>query len=430
MNTPYRAAIRLLCRCACLLSALAVAAECAAADGYTLDGLIAEMQHANPQLEQARQAVTAARLQVPQAGALPAPQFSLTEQANTGGPFDFNRDSGFYAYPTLTQPFLWPGKRRLAADVARAQADVAAHQYEALRVQLTGALKTAYYQLMDLRDQLHFMDEDVQRLEQIKQVTQSRYANNAAAFVDYLNAQVSASSLENDRYGLEKQLQQQVEAIDNLLGRDSQQALAIADTHESPKLPAAPLADLIALAQKSNPAIAGGESQVEAADKSVALARKQFWPDFAVSAGAYTDPTLVRLDRSRFYSLGLSVDLPTWGLRKEQAALDQARAQYDGARAGQVSNRQQVDLAVANAYHVLETAIRQVGFTRDRLLPQAQMAFRLALEGYANNGGTAFSDLLTAQTGLRDTELALIRAENDGVLAYVGLTEAIGKDPE
>ena len=397
---------------------------------WTLDRMVEELKQNNPQLLQAHQAYVAAQLQAPQVEVLPAPQFDLLEQANTGGPFDFNRNSGFFAYPTFTQPFLWPGKQRLAGDIARAQADVVGRQYDSLLIQLVAQLKMSFYQLKALQDQLRFMDQDLQRLEQIKEVSKVRYANNAAAYVDFLNAQVAASSLENDRFALTRQIQQQQEQINNLLGHGSQTPLDIAEADSSsPALPAMPLNELIELAQKTNPLIAGGESQIQAADKSVQLAHKAFWPDFALSVGAYTDPSLVHPERSRMYSVGVSFSLPTWGFRKEKAGLGQANALLDEAKAGQTANLQQVDLNVASAYHGLETSLRQASFTRERLLPEAQTAYRLALTAYGNNGGTAFSDLLTAQSSLHDTELSLIQAENAAVQAYISLAAAVGKDP-
>jgi outer membrane protein TolC len=426
---PRRTALALVLAWAAL-AAGAAAADPATARTWSLDDLVAALKQDNPQLLQAHQAYLAARLAAPQAEALPAPQFSLLEQANTGGPFDFNRSSGFFAYYDFTQPFLWPGKRGLQGDIARAQAEVVRSQYDSLELQLVSQLKLAYYQLMALQNQLHFMDQDLQRLQQIKELAKVRYANNAAGYVEFLNAQVAASSLENDRFALQKQIQQQLEQVNNLLGRPSQTPLQVRNQDDSPRLPARPLEQLIELAQKANPLIAGGESSVEAADKSVSLAHKSFWPDFQLSAGSYADPTLVQLQTMRMYSLGISFNLPTWGFAKEKAGLDQAKAQLEAAKDSQQANLQQVDLGVANAYHSLETALKQFDFTHERLLPQAQMAFRLALTAYGSNGGTAFSDLLTAQSGLRATELALIQAQNAAVQAYVSLAAAIGKDPD
>jgi cobalt-zinc-cadmium efflux system outer membrane protein len=434
-NFSSRATSRILLT---VVSALFIAllSKSAAADTpeanhvWSLDELVDELTRSNSQLEQAKQVYLAAQLQVPQANAFPAAQISLLEQASTGGPFNFNVNDGFYEYPTLTQPFLWWGKRRLAGELANAQAEVLGRQYDGLVIQLVSQLKLAFYGLAALKHQLAFMNEDLQRLDQIKQVTQVRYANNAAAYVDFLNAQVSQSSLENDRFALEKQIQQQLEQLNSLLGRPSQTPLQVRDTQTSPRLPAKSLGELIEVAQKTNPLIAGGESQIEAADKSVALAEKGFYPDFAVNVGAYEQPGLTHLGSTRLYQVGVTLNLPTWGFRKEKATLDQARVQLKSTKAGQSSNLQQVDLNVANAYHGLETSLQQIKFTRERLLPQAQMAYRLALTGYSSNGGTAFSDLLTAQSSLRSTELALIRAENAAVQAYISLAAAIGRDPD
>ena len=74
--------------------------------------------------------------------------------------------------------------------------------------------------------------------------------------------------------------------------------------------------------------------------------------------------------------------------------------------------------------------MQQLKFGRERLLPQAQMAYRLALAGYSSNGGTAFSDLLTAQGSLRGAELALLQAQSAARQAYVSLSAAIGREPD
>jgi len=421
---------RVILPCAWLAALCLGAGWALPARAATLAELEQILKRDNPQLQQARQAILAAQLQASIAGALPAPQFSVVEQANTGGPFDFNHASGFYAYYNLVQPFLWFGKRTLAADIARAQAQAVAAQYQTLELQLLAALKTGVSQLRALEQQLRFMDEDRQRLEQIKQASRVRYANHAAAYVDYLNAQVAASSLDNDRFALQKQLETTCEQINALLGRPSATPLSVEGHEEVPHLPAEPLQALIAQAQQANPSIAASQAQRTAADQAVQLARKAFWPDFQLSLGSYADPSVVQLQTQRLYALGLSLSLPTWGLRKERAGLDQARAQLDEARAAEESTRQQVEQTIAADYHALETALKQLEFTRDRLLPQAQMAYQLALRGYASGGDIAFSELLQAQSGLRAAELARIQAETAARQAYVNLAAAVGYDPQ
>jgi outer membrane protein, heavy metal efflux system len=397
---------------------------------WTLPELTVELKRSNAQLEQALASYSAAKLQVPQATSLPPAQLALVEQANTGGAFDFSRNSDFFAYPTFTQPFLWPGKRALAGGIASAQAEAVGRQYDGLEIQLTAQLGSNFYQLLTLESQHRFMDEDRQRLEELKDAARVRYANNAAAYVDFLNAQVGVGSLDNERFALDKQIQSVREQINDLIGRPSQTPLAVVDTSKSAQLPALPLAELITLAQRSNPRMAADAAQLQAADKSLALAEKAFWPDFALSIGAYTDPALDRPDSTRLYSLGVSVTLPTWGYQREHAAVGQARSALHAARAAQMADLQMLDLVVANAYHTLESSLQQLKFNRERLLPQAQMAFGLALSGYGNNAGTAFSDLLTAHSSLRSAELSLLQAQSAAAQAYISLTAAVGREPD
>jgi outer membrane protein TolC len=296
-------------------------------------------------------------------------------------------------------------------------------------IQLSGALQLAVYQLAAFREQRRFMDEDLERLNQLREVAQVRYANNAAAYVEYLNAQVAASSLENDRYALDRQIEGQVAQIDTLLGRPVQSPFAVAEEPMKPQLPKQPLDQLVALALESNPLLTGDVHQLAAADKGVDLAHKAFLPDLQFSAGVYSDPSVVQLQTTRMSMVGVGLALPSWGFAKEKAGLSQAHAQRDAASAGMAADRLQVELAVTTAYQALQTALKQLDFVHDRQLPQSQMAWRIALTGYQSGGATAFSDLLTAQSALRSTESALLQARNAAVQAGINLAVAIGHAP-
>ncbi len=412
----------------CLFSA-AVSAAADDAQVWTLPQLIEELKARNPQIEQARLSYVAAKLQVDQATAVPGPELSFQEQANNGGPFDFSKNSGFLSYYTVTQPILWPGKLRLAGDVARAQAEVVGREADALTQQMVGQLKLGYYQLKASQDQLRFMEQDAQRLGALKEVARIRYANNAAAYVDLLNAQVSSSSLENDRYALEKQIQTLREQINVMIARPARAALQLSDIDGDPRLPWKSLDDLITLARQANPAVAASRSQAEAAGSSVTLAKKAYMPDFGLVLGSYGDPPL-GVDHAHMFTVGINLSFPTWFFAKERAGVAQANASLAAAQAGQASTDQQIELAVANAYHGLETALKQMKFTRERLLPEAQMAYRLALDSYSRNGGTAFSDLLLAKNNLSATEVGLIQAQSAALQAYASLAVAIGTNPD
>ncbi|WP_231969711.1 hypothetical protein [Polynucleobacter necessarius] len=65
------------------------------------------------------------------------------------------------------------------------------------------------------------------RLEMIKSVAKARYANNAAAYVEYLNAQVAQSAAQADQFNVERQLQVGLNNINTLVGRHSREKLIL-----------------------------------------------------------------------------------------------------------------------------------------------------------------------------------------------------------
>lgn len=411
----------------CALLALAAGPALAAAPApVTLDDLIDVLRQQNPQIEQLRQLQVAAQAAVPQALASANPQVGFIQNPIPSSPFRFGASEGF-SY-TLTQPFQFPGKKRLAADIAQDQADIAGTQVDALRVQLIGQLRATFYQLLALRHQERINAENIQRLEQIKKISKIRYANNAAAYVDYLNAQVAQSSAENDLFALRRQIETTRQTLNALVGRDPATPLEVRG--EIPALASSirTLGEFNDLALRLNPQLRGSELQIKAAEKGVEYAKKAYLPDFQIIATAISNkpPWGTSTDT---YGMEFDVILPTWFFQKEKAGVDQARANLIASRANDTANRQQILLGVASAYNTLEQARQQVAFLRDRQLPQAQAAWRLAIQNYANNG-QAFSDLLLAQVNLRGAELGLLQAESAAVQSWASLVAAVGAEAD
>lgn len=67
-------------------------------------------------------------------------------------------------------------------------------------------------------------------------------------------------------------------------------------------------------------------------------------------------------------------------------------------------------------------------FKRSPSAPQADAAYKIGLTQYSNNG-QGFNDLLTAQTQLRNLEVALAQAESKLLQAQAVLLVSAGKEP-
>ncbi|MDE2598038.1 MAG: TolC family protein [Rhodocyclaceae bacterium] len=389
----------------------------------TLPDLLRLAEEANPQLEQARQLHSAAKAVVPQVTAWSNPQVGIVQTPIPGSPFRLGASQG--SSYTLTQPFQLFGKKQLAGEIAEAQADVAGAQVTFTSQQLQAQIKNTFYQLLAYQHQERISQDNLSRLEQIKRISKVRYANNASAYVDYLNAQVAQSSAQNDLFALQRQSDTTRQTLNTLIGRQPFQPLEIVGdlTGQTQTVPG--LDKLTELTLSKSPTLQASASQVSASEKGVELARKGYLPDFQVIFTHYSDNPPWGW-QGKNYGLELDVIMPTWFLQKERGAEDQANASLLANRANDLSLKQQVLLGVASAYNGLMQARKQVGFIRERQLPEAQVAWRLAMQNYATNNAQAFADLLLAQNNLRNTELSLLQAESQAAQAWAALEAAVG----
>lgn len=392
-----------------------------------LEDLVQEMRLHNPQMEQALQNYLAAKAVVPQVLAPSNAQIGFIENPVPNSPFNIGKSQGFNY--TLTQPFPFPGKKNLAGSIAQDQADIANAQTSNLHNQLLAQLKNAFYQYLLLNNQLEVSHDNIQRLEQIKGIAKIRYANNAAAYVDYLNAQVAQSSAQNDQFATQRQIDTVRETINTMIGRNPTTPLTLKGEIPTSRLPKKPLQEVEGMALDNHPSVKAASLQVKAAQTGVSLARLNYLPDFQVVLTAISDKPPSGFRQVSNYGVEFDVILPTWLLNKERGGLDQANANLLASRAGNTATRQQVMLNVDASYNALAQAVNQVNFIRSKQLLEAKTAYRLALTNYSA-GGMSFSDMLLAQSNLRNTELALIQAQNNSVQAYTTLTAAVGTNIE
>ena len=99
-----------------------------------LDALIEQALAARPELARAQALVQADRERVPQAGALPDPMLEVGVQNDGFSSWEIgNAETSWYSI-MATQSFPWPGKRRLAREVADLGAQGAEPAVERVRL--------------------------------------------------------------------------------------------------------------------------------------------------------------------------------------------------------------------------------------------------------------------------------------------------------
>ncbi|QWE05155.1 TolC family protein [Polynucleobacter sp. JS-JIR-II-50] len=399
-----------------------------------------ELKVNNPQLSSLRESYLSAKATVPQINAPANPQVGLVWSGMpVNSPLALGgANAPSQQYPggissnnaiSIAQPFQFPGKKSLAADIADTNAEALLASSESTYLQLGAQLSTLYYNALAAQKQLQVLKESVIRLEMIKNVAKARYANNAAAYVEFLNAQVAQSAAQADQFNVERQLNVALNNINTLVGRHSREKLVLRGDVRRAINGVPTLIELEDYAESSHPSLKSSALQLDAARKGVDLAKKAYLPDFQVIGSSYTPRGPFSANNGAlFYQLELDLIIPLYFFTKEKYGVEQAQRNQAAAEAGNISNRQQIVLAVNTAYAAYEQAKNQTQFLKDRQVPQADAAYKVGLIQYSNNG-QGFNDLLTAQTQLRNLEIALAQAESNLLQAQAVLMVSAGKEP-
>jgi cobalt-zinc-cadmium efflux system outer membrane protein len=155
-------------------------------------------------------------------------------------------------------------------------------------------------------------------------------------------------------------------------------------------------------ALESHPARKALELAEELAERQLAHARKERWPNLEVGVGIGTDPG--EADGGRVETFGLALGLPLPVLNRNQgaiaeAAANRARAQHE-ARAG-------VEELVTRLRHALQSyaaARDQASRYSTAILPGARQALELVTKAY-QSGAVSQLEVLEAQHTLTEAEL-------------------------
>ena len=389
--------------------------------GWTLTELLVALKENNPQLRSAYQTAKGVEFGVLPAQALDNPTLSVTQDPMKNGPLNVGTSTGMTW--GISQNFMWPGKKRLAGEIVQSQADVAQEQANALKLQLIGQLKTSWVGWQQTNAQVLATQSQVQRLEQIKEITKIRYANNAAAYGDYINAQVAQSQMQTDLLALQRQKKILEDQISLLIG--SKQTVTL-----MPMVPRgdSKVKDIEKIEEKAleiNPQVRSSQMTVDAARKSLELAELGKLPDFSVGVMAHSASPPWGFGTSDSYALNLGLTFPLYYGVKEKNLIDQAKANFNAAKEADDSVRQQVVFSVRSSYHQWMQSMDQFNLIEDRVLKQAQVGYRLVLSSYSS-GQAAYLDLLNAFNALKVAEISKEQALAQAVQAKVALDTAVG----
>jgi outer membrane protein TolC len=378
------------------------------AAAYT-DAVIAH----NATLEAMRQAVVAATARIKPAGALEDPMLSISAAPRT-----FGSASGAMGDIEISQALPWWGTLDARTEVARAEAEAATHDVEALRLRVAALAGGAFSDWVFVHRALEINAANQTVLGELRNIARVRYSTGQASQEDVLQVDVARTMLRQQRLELERQRTVIQARMNALLARGPQES--VPEPAELPEVMSLPAEELLAEHALSHPQLRQLRAEESAAQAREHLEQKERYPKFGVSAG-YNNMWSEPAQRPM---VGLSITLPV-DQEKYRAAIDAAHAQARRTAASLEDQRATVLADLAAAYAATREAAQSLALYRDELVPLARTTLEVARSEYASGRGD-FLNVLTAEQHRLDTEVGLARMRSEYYQRLAQLEQASG----
>ncbi len=362
----------------------------------SLQSLINELTDRNPEIKAARQRWEAAKAVVPQVQTLPDPKLQFGYQRMPMTPPEVQ--GAMYGFG---QEVPFPGKLRLRGEVATKEAERLEQEYGATRLRLIANLKQAYFDLHFVHKSIDIVERNKVLLIQFEKTAKARYSVGQAAQQDVFRAQVEISRVLDRLAVLEQQKESLHAAINRLLNRPPADPLGTPQEIQVPLL-TLPLTELSRRAEAFSPILQASAKGIERGEQAVALARRQFYPDFDVSAlGTRNDKI-----NDNGYQVMVGIKIPLFYESKQRQGVKEALSGLSSAKEDLTAARQDVLFQVKDAYAQTQRAERLIAILRDAIIPQSALALQAAQAGYSV-GKVDFLTLLNSLLTLQESQLEL-----------------------
>lgn len=343
-----------------------------------LGDLLAEALRSSPEIAAAQKRYEASRQRPTQVTSLPDPMISPGYNSN-GAPWPGAR---LGTEPTsnigvmLSQEIPFPGKRKLAGDMAAKEAEAEWQLYQQVQLNVVARIKQAYYRRSYAFAAVDVIDRNLELLRKFLRITEARYSVGKAAQQDVFKAQTQISILETKRVQLEREKRARAAEIISLVNRPPGSALDKPAELRPIPIPAK-LEELYAAVRENSPMLRRDEKMIQRAEVALNLARKEYYPDFTLNGGYYNMGRMPDM-----YMFRADFKIPLYFFRKQRAALtEQSQTLVQSRRAYEATN-QTLHFRIQEDYLMAQTSEQLTRLYGQTVIPQAGLALESSLSSY------------------------------------------------
>lgn len=301
---------------------------------------------------------------------LPVDSWSFREEDMTG------KEIG------VSQMFPFPGKRKLKTDIAVREKEQTEFDLQEMRNMLRADIKMAYAELAAVRKEADAVRRSRDVLKNVVAVSQEMYAVGKATQADVHRGQVEFEKMREMLIMLENREKSLAIRLNTLAALPPAQAVpALDNLAEFPFKRTQE--ELLALYREARPARKALQARVHKGEASVAMARREYYPDIEVSASymqrdAMPDGTR----RPDMFSSMVLFTLPVWRTAKLDPAVREMSAEREMARRDLEALDLESANAIGSALASIESRSSVAALIRTTIVPHSETAFETTLSSY------------------------------------------------
>ncbi len=406
---------------------LAAFAQQANADILNLGRAVAIALKGNPGLSEIRERAKALAQVPDQVGTLPDPTLSLGALSLPTDTFSQTQEAMTQMQVGLGLTLPFPGKLGLRREAADFEARAAGYDVREAQLVLVRSVRTTWWNLFFIDRAIGIVKRNQALFRGLVRIAQTKYETGQGLQSDVLLAQVELSRLLDAGLNLDEARRVQRARLNALLGRIASLPVDLPD-HVEEALPATPEeAALDGEALKENPALESLRSSVKAAGSRVALAEKDYYPDFKIGAayGSRRGYNANGSPRADLASFTVSMNLPIFTGAKQDRELGQRKMEALKKEYALQDGIVQVNERIGEALAALKSSRQRASLFKSGIIPQASQTVAAMLSSYQVDKAD-FLNLVRSEVTLYNYETEYWKALSAGWQAWAKLQSEIG----
>ncbi|MCF8246378.1 MAG: TolC family protein [Saprospiraceae bacterium] len=394
------------------------------ANAQTLENYLQIAAENNPGIRAKQTEFQAALQKLPQAKSLPDPTVNA---AFFLSPMMLPMGNQLGSISAM-QMFPWPGSLDAMENEAARMAEVKLQAVAVAQNELFFKVKSAWYPLFELEEQIRIQRENLRVLETDKELATVKFQQGQAPMVDAIRADIMMDEVKTEIAILEQKRKPLEIAFNQLLARDAASPVTISGSLPEPVVGAAARRDSLV---GNNPMLAVFDKQIQVAKAEEKVA--DFMRKPMIGGGLQYMPLVKRKShdvhiepntgKDMFMPM-VSVTVPIWN-KKYNAAVEERRLM----QVMYADMKQDMQNELAAMYEMSFYEVEKMAQMVELLnlqMAKTQQAIDLMMAAYSN-AGQDFDEILRLQQQLFRYRMEKVSAQTEYQLALVKLDYLTGK---